>query len=298
MSRRTSEARGRPRADAVLETWLRGPNHPAKLRMFSWVIRNLRGGCISLKVSSSRLFSDIDDYIGRELIYKGEYEPNSLSLCRKLMAGGGVFVDIGANIGLYSLIIGEIDDIKVISFEPDSYNFSRLKKNVALNARQNIILCNFPLSDSAQIVPFYVPFTDNGGTARIPDLTSEYQTHARSHYSAPATLIKPEHHATARLDDVAKMLDLNYISLLKIDVEGHELQVLRGLDWNKSYKPHNILCEYIDDHSGKEFIYFPTELSAFLEERGYVASNLFGEELSAGDSIPESNVWFRCRSTS
>jgi FkbM family methyltransferase len=295
MSGRFRETHHRPRADALLESWLRGPNHPAKLRIFSWVIRNLRRGRISLNVSSSQLISDIDDYIGRELIYKGEYEPYSLSLCKKLMVDGGVFVDIGANIGLYTLLIGELDDIEVISFEPDSYNFSRLKKNVALNARQNITLCNFPLSDSAQIVPFYVAFTDNRGTARISDLTN--QVPVRSHYSAPAVLMKPEHHATARFDDVAKLFNLKYVSLLKIDVEGHEMQVLRGLDWNKTYKPHNILCEYID-HSGRESGYFPTELSAFLEDRGYVAFNVVGEKLSRGDSIPESNVWFACMSTS
>lgn len=251
-----------------------------KLRIFCWIVRTLRNGRAIAGVSESLFLADIDDFIGHRLVFEGGYERCTLALARRLMSQGGVFLDIGANIGLYSVLISEHEGTEVISFEPDSYNFEMLKTNIDLNCRINLTLCNTFLSSNTGIFFLGVALSNNRGSIRAIS-GSERDN------SGNTTIV----HSATTFDSVASALLIDKVVLVKMDVEGHELDVLRGFDWTKSYKPRNIICEY-KDHNSRENFFVETEVYRFLISLGYVAKDIFGNTLLPGDSIPEDNVWF------
>lgn len=137
----------------------------------------------------------------------------------------GVFVDVGANIGKYSVIIGRQlkDKGKVISIEASEDIFKILKKNIELNNLQNVIPLNLAVSDKKGISEFYLA---NKGLGTASSLF-EIKEHSKK--------VKVK---TDTLDGIIKDLEIKKIDLIKIDVEGAEPRVLRGaLDILKKDKP-------------------------------------------------------------
>ncbi len=124
----------------------------------------------------------------------------------------GPVVDIGANIGVVSLLLAtQYRETRIFSFEPAPTTFSALSKNVALNGLSNISLHQLALSDTVgEIALDALP--DQRGNARIADAKS-----------AHVTMVP-----TTTLDKFVEEQGIKTIGLLKIDVEGFEAAVLRG----------------------------------------------------------------------
>ena len=146
--------------------------------------------------------------------YEGVLERTILDLC----AQSKVFFDVGANVGFYS--IGSCllnSNLTTYSFEPNSQVVQRLSLNVNLNLLSDRIrIFNFALSNSSGVSDFFIPsFTGtSGGSFR--DLHPE---------EGKAKRISVR---TASLDNFPEVL--SEPSLIKIDVEGAELEVLYGAD--------------------------------------------------------------------
>ena len=123
----------------------------------------------------------------------------------------GTFIDVGANIGKYTLIIGNrLKNIgKVISIEPEKRNFSVLKKNVEINKLNNIILENVALSNKNSVVKLYL--NKNPGRHSIKRVT-ENKIFVQA----------------VKLDDLVKKYKITDVNLIKIDVETAEVEVLEG----------------------------------------------------------------------
>lgn len=123
-----------------------------------------------------------------------------------------LFLDIGANVGTYSVTIGNLfkktKNLKILCFEPDLENFEMLKRNIKINKLFNLVeIYNFALSNKDSWA--YILHDDfNPGGSKIS--------------SKKSSKIK-----TRKLDSLS--LDFNnYEIVIKIDVEGHEQQVLEG----------------------------------------------------------------------
>jgi FkbM family methyltransferase len=151
------------------------------------------------------------------------YEPATVRYLQAHLAEGDVFVDVGANSGYFTLIacglVGPCG--RVVAFEPNPAVRERLELNVARNAfddRVDIAAC--ALSDrTADGVPLFVPEHDGFATL-VPELTP-----AASYVStAGAISIR-----TRAFDDWLAATDIEQVSLMKIDVEGGEAQVLAGM---------------------------------------------------------------------
>lgn len=129
-----------------------------------------------------------------------------------------VFFDIGANIGAYCILVGGRETFsEVLAFEPNPFCYAELERNVALNQlRQKIRCLEVALSDREGTAVF-------GFTSRFGGDGGLQETHLFSHLlqsEAPVTL--------QRLDTVFPGKDR--MVALKIDVEGHELNVLKGAE--------------------------------------------------------------------
>jgi FkbM family methyltransferase len=129
---------------------------------------------------------------------------------------GMVFFDVGANVGYYSLLLSPLlgPTGSAHGFEPVSQQCERFRRNIELSGLINIVVNREIVSDSAGEKVIHVGTDDNSGTASValiprPDDITE---------TVPATT----------LDQYFARRGLTRVDVIKIDVQGHELAVLRG----------------------------------------------------------------------
>jgi FkbM family methyltransferase len=187
------------------------------------------------------------------------------------LSPGDTFYDIGANIGFLSLIAATLVDRagQVVAFEPLPSNVAQLRKNVALNELKHIIVVAAAASDETGRAVLQLPKA-SPGTRRGP-------ASGRAHIVGAAA--NPERSfdvPAVAIDDSLARYHLRPPTVMKIDVEGAEIDVLRGcLSTLKEHRP-TILVEV---HClGSRFSDFVAET---LLPLGYVAETLSGDDLPA-----------------
>ncbi len=135
---------------------------------------------------------------------------------------GDTFIDVGANIGLYSILaarrVGSTG--KVLSFEPSPREFSRLLANLALNEAPGVTPFSLALGETPGFFDLHVAPTHTGlNTLQISEAARHAFGGDRVHRVG-----------VVRFDDaVAPLLAGQRVKLLKIDVEGAEMDVLMGM---------------------------------------------------------------------
>lgn len=162
---------------------------------------------------------DFDDYIQRSIFY-GVYEPAELAFARAILRPGDVMVDIGANLGIFTLVAAQNvgGAGQVHAFEPVPANFRRLCENVALNGFGNV----FTNQVAAGPVVGELQLGLDGET----ELTGTQMSGGYGAGSALRQLTVP----MVPLDRyLAERLPDRSIRFVKIDVEGYEAEVLRGM---------------------------------------------------------------------
>jgi len=149
--------------------------------------------------------------IRRGQFYSNEHE---YALLSRLISPGDWVLDVGANVGHYTVRFSELvhKDGRVFAFEPVPETFELLAANTALKGLNNITLINAAASDSVGLVGMEIPQFDNG-------LDNYYMAHTSIDASRFRTLQIP-------IDSLALP---HSILLAKIDTEGNELLVLRGM---------------------------------------------------------------------
>jgi len=159
------------------------------------------------------------DYGPRHLYTRGVIEP---SLTRYVLENirlnaGDVALDIGANLGWYSLILSRLADTSasIFAFEPDPDNFTLLQENVVANSAQQVTAVSSALGAASSTMTLYQSHERNRGRHSLLPLNE-------SRRSLP---VKVE-----TLADFwgRKELGSRPLRFVKIDVEGYELSVLRG----------------------------------------------------------------------
>lgn len=142
------------------------------------------------------------------------WEPDVQRVVQALLPPGGVFLDIGANLGFFSLMASKrVGPSGVVhSFEPVPAQYSHLVENLRLNAATNVTAQPFALSDTDGSMDFFVSKSWNSGVHSLfalPDaVKTKVQVHTLDGYLASANVPPP--------------------TLIKMDVEGAETLVLRG----------------------------------------------------------------------
>jgi FkbM family methyltransferase len=183
------------------------------------------------QVGEHKMFLDLKDaVITPTLFLRQIIEPLETELFKKEVKKNSIVLDLGANVGYYTLIFARLvgDDGKVFAFEPDPNNFALLKKNVEINGYQNVVLVQKAVSNKTGKGRLYLS-KNNFGDHRIYDSNSKRK------------FIEIE---TVRLDDYFKDFD-GKINFIKMDIQGAEPLALEGmaelLSRNRKLK---ILSEY------------------------------------------------------
>jgi len=181
---------------------------------FGWLrsaIRN-RMRRESVNIDGHTLFLDRNDAL--DLSIEPNYEPELTNLIRRKARPGGVFLDIGANIGYYTLLLARCAGPagRVFAFEPDPENFSVLRKNIEANGYRNVVAQNKALSDKTTAAKLFLA-EDNLGDHRIYDSGDGRR-------SIPIEMVN--------LDELFLECPAS-LDLVKMDIQGAECQALRGM---------------------------------------------------------------------
>ncbi len=166
-----------------------------------------------------------DLIVGPYLINLGINEPHNTRMLTSLTQPGDVFVDVGANIGYFSVLGGwrSYPGGTVWAFEPQPAMYKLLADNLAMNGFGGSSHARrIALSDCAGTVPMRT-FPGYLATSSMRSMSEAFIAHTAAMTGRDSVVIDIE---TLRLDDV--MHDVPEINVMKIDVEGHEPEVVRG----------------------------------------------------------------------
>ncbi|MFJ6075805.1 FkbM family methyltransferase [Streptomyces sp. NPDC093065] len=167
--------------------------------------------------SGDRFAVDTQDLIQRYLYLFGAWEPHLTGWLRRRLRPGDCFVDVGANIGVFSVLaarlVGERGRVVAIEASPDLHR--RLEGNARLNGLGNLRALNAAVSDRARTLTFTLASSRNTGANSIVPYDGPVESGFEAAARPLPELLDPVEIATARV--------------IKIDVEGAEGSVVRGL---------------------------------------------------------------------
>lgn len=196
---------------------------------------------VSLDNISFKIVIDPKNGFVDEVIYtNGVYEPDILQVIKNNLKSGDIFIDIGANIGQHSLFSASIvgNNGRVILFEPIPKLVTQIKESLSENSEiNNITIHNVAASNTKDKAKIKLRPNNIGGSS-LHHHDKDFET----------VTIK-----TIPADDL--LLDLPKVNLIKIDTEGHEIEVLHGLQKTlKKYTP-KIIIEFSPKLNEKPEVY-------------------------------------------
>ena len=168
-----------------------------------------------------------EDALGRHLYKYGHYAPaNTAGFLKNIpLEKGDIILDVGANIGWFSLLFSRYGpaNIQIFAFEPDPLNYELLKKNVQQNSATQITCCSEALSDKVEKKTLYLYPSKNRGRHSLLPINQGQQVEV----------------STTTLDTFLEehKLDYDRVKFVKIDVEGYEYFVLKGGQQLLEYAP-------------------------------------------------------------
>ena len=178
--------------------------------------------------NSNQLIVDVNQYklevipgdlgISSELIMFKTHEPLTTKLLSKELKKGMTCLDVGGNIGYYTLLESNIvgNDGKVIAIEPSPPNFKHLKKNLSIQDAKNVDAYNFAAGDVDGEVNFLI-YRESNGSFTIPDGETT---------DLPGELIKVP---AKRMDTFLNELNIEHVDFVRMDVEGYEHHIIEGM---------------------------------------------------------------------
>lgn len=196
----------------------------------------LKDGIVWLTHEDIAIYTNGDSYIEWMVLSNGTYEDEINRLIRISLKEGENALDIGGNIGLQSIRMSQRVGAKgqVYAFEPLNYLQEKFNKNIALNKASNIKLFPFALADAESEADFTVDRNSwNQGTFSLTNEGAGTETQR--------VVIKVA-------DELPEIKALERLHLIKIDVEGFEYHVIRGLEQTISTHKPRIIFEYDDNY--------------------------------------------------
>ena len=178
-----------------------------------------------------------------KIIYDNDFKLIKILENNKFFKGKKLIIDIGANDGMsYKIIRKFTKKTKIVSFEPNEFNFNTLKK---IEFKDKLFTCEkVALSSSKKKQPFFTPYFKKYIISQMAGLSKsgikkKLQTSLHVKDPLKKIVIKKEIFYTKKLDDYKFKP-----SFIKIDIEGHEYECILGsLKTIKKYKPI-IMVEY------------------------------------------------------
>jgi FkbM family methyltransferase len=234
----------------------------------NWMVRRFKPEMVV--VHGIRMYTDDIDSLA--LTIHGEYEEFETELVLQSVREGQVVVDIGANIGYYTLLLASRVGVggRVYAFEPEPGNFELLEKNVAANSLSNVVLERAAVSDHDGPLTLSISFV-NRGDHRILDGPGG----RRDVKVAGVTLDRA-------------LPPSQKISFVKMDIQGAEGLALRGMKETLRNNPEIRLAMEFWPRRLSECGCGPAECLDILDEMGF---RTFWIDESRRRLVPVSREW-------
>lgn len=156
-----------------------------------------------------KLLVDTSKMVEKQIYYFGEWEPNFSRYLVDMPMRQRVFVDIGANIGYFSLLASRLY-AEVVSVEASPSTYSRLTANLQRNSTRNIRALNVAVGPEVGRAAFYLDEAHRGGASLLPGEGRAFEAEVD---------VKP-------LELILAESVLDRVGMIKVDVEGIEHVVL------------------------------------------------------------------------
>ena len=244
------------------------PDHPERLRRLhqrGWMrpieaalvrgeLRITGGAAVGLRLSAAQF-----PYWGGQAygVLTGQHELMVQEALRRQLGPGRVFIDVGCNIGMHTLLGARLvgPTGRVVALDPQPENVRATQANVQLNGFETVTV----LEAAAAAV---------SGETEVIVTADSLWTRLASVSEHPLE-VRRERVSAVALDELTSRLGLERTDLVKIDVEGGELEVVRGMSGLLAEHRPVIVCEM----HGKN-----GEFCDLMQESGYTVVNLEGPD--------------------
>jgi len=194
------------------------------VRYGRFILAKHRGEAFTAQIPMTGCLMELDPnhWITHSWYVRADYEPNTIAGLRRFLRPGMVCMDIGANAGLFALFMATRvgDRGKVYAFEPTAATFQWLQKNIVLNTLRNVVAENVAVTEQAGTVEFHIG---------PPNLCVYNSIAAVVHPGAKDGQFSRVRVPAISTDDYCAAHGIGRVDCVKIDVEGAEWRVLKGM---------------------------------------------------------------------
>ena len=242
--------RGRSRVNRVLDRMVRARRKP-----FPWRMRD--GTYVSVRPDEVlRRYG-----VGATCFHDRQWEPHVRAMIDRILRPGDVAIDAGANIGVFTVAMGRGvgPTGRVHAFEPAAATFDQLRATVAANRLANVDCHRLAVADAPGELELFVP--------------TDVSANASAFERRPTGGVTRERVPVTTLDDFAAANNLRGVRLLKVDVEGCELSVLRGAAQLIARDRPHVIVE-LNPETSTLAGWSPADLIAFVNQLGGYRINM------------------------
>jgi FkbM family methyltransferase len=234
------------------------------VRSYNFLLKKMRKKYRATTYFGAKIKCDPKDFIQMRILHFGFWEPNISALIESILVRGDVFVDIGANIGYDSLLASKIVGAEgsVIAIEASPATFEILSMHIRENNATNVRIVNKAASDRPGNLMLYGGSPRNIGTA----------TTIKSRGFDEEGIVE-----SIPIDHILTCEERSRLHLIKMDIEGAELPVLRRFIQTIDLYPENV--QLIVEASPQDDPRAWSDVFAQLRGAGfhpYLIENLYG----------------------
>jgi FkbM family methyltransferase len=193
-----------------------------------------------------------DRGLSRDILFDGIREPQATAIVQRLVKDGMRALDIGANIGYYTIMFSKLVGKKgeVCAVEPIAKNFALLSENIRLNSAQNVRSYQLALSEKSGKSTLFVSKQSN-----LSSMNKNQYTRAGS--------VEVQ---CKSLDDFIEGFCTGNVDFIKMDVEGHEYEILMS---SKKIQQAKNLSMFVEIHPALIGRIKTNELLKHLKKSGF-----------------------------
>jgi FkbM family methyltransferase len=269
------------------------PMRRGKERLLQWLWKPLSFGCYrritTLKDIPVEVECDLTQWIQRHLYFFGEYEPGEVAFWSRLSRKAAMIFDVGANVGIYSLSAAVNNQHAMIhAFEPTPEVFATLQANLRRNHCDGVTTHNMAVGKTTGAVFLHRCRGVDGANEGM-----NYVSDVRERDSDIEI-------RRVSLDDFCDQQGIQEIDLVKMDIEGNELQALQGAQNLLARKRINTLFLEINDWALARANSKPADVIELLDRADYQLFRFVNREIIRIDprtEIPDTVIASRANLT-